>query len=63
MLLSTLFGIKSLQSSLLIDFRGLIILLVLVLTGLILNLVLKKKPSPIIMILISAGLGMIIYSI
>ena len=40
-----------------------IILAVLVAIALTFQKVRKKKPSPILMILISAGLGMILYSV
>jgi hypothetical protein len=45
-----------------LDARGMIILGILVAIALIFQKVRKKKPSPILMILISAGLGMILYS-
>lgn len=63
MLLSTVFGFTSLSGGFDIDLRGLAILVVLVATALIFKKIKKKKPSPIMMIIISAGLGMLIYSI
>ncbi len=63
MLLSVLFGISTLESSFAPDVRGLILFALLLLLAFIFKKVKKKKPSPILMILISAGLGMIFYSI
>lgn len=56
--LSTMLGITTVSSSMMVDFRGLFILGVLIMV----SFVFKKKPSPIIMILLSAGLGMTLYS-
>lgn len=63
MLLGTLFKISTLDSTPSPDWRGLIILALLVAGSLVYKAIKKKKPSPIVMILISAGLGMIFYSI
>ena len=63
MLLSTVFGFTTFSGGLDIDLRGLAILAVLVAIALIFKKIKKKKPSPIMMIIISAGLGMLIYSI
>ena len=63
MLLSTLFGFKNVNTSFAPDLRGICIFGVLVLIAVIYKKAKKKKPSPILMILISAGLGMIAYSI
>lgn len=63
MALGTLLNFTTLKSVISIDLRGVIILAVLVCISLMWKKVKKKKPSPIIMILISAGLGMILYSI
>ncbi len=63
MLISTLFGTTTIGNTFTIDYKGIIILAILVLTALVFKKVIKKKPSPILMILISAGLGMILYSI
>ena len=63
MLLSTLLGITSVGDAVAPDTRGIIILAVLVAIALIFKKIKKKKPSPILMILISAGLGMLLYSI
>lgn len=62
MLLSTLTGIKALSASTLdIDVAGIIIFAVLLAIAFVFKKIKKKKPSPIVMILISAGLGMIFY--
>lgn len=62
MLLSTLTGIKALSASTLdIDVAGIIIFAVLLTIAFVFKKIKKKKPSPIVMILISAGLGMIFY--
>jgi chromate transporter len=62
MALSTLLDITTLRGGCALDARGMIILGILVAIALIFQKVRKKKPSPILMILISAGLGMILYS-
>lgn len=59
--INTLFSID--DSGMSADIRGLIILGILVLIGFAGKKILKKKPSPIIMILISAGLGIALYSL
>ena len=63
MALRTLLGIADLSSSLKVDFRGIAILAVLFLVATITTKIKKKKPSPILLILLSAGLGMLLYSI
>ena len=63
MLLSTLLGVTTLSSGVTPDLRGIIIFAILVVIALIFKKLTKKKPSPILMILISAGLGMLLYSI
>ncbi len=63
MLMSTLIGIKNISDTVSVDFRGIIILAVLIGTGIITKQVFKKKTSPVLMILLSAGLGMVLYSI
>ena len=63
MALSTLLGFTTISSSFAPDLRGIIILAILVAIALLFKKLKKKKPSPILMILISAGLGMILYSI
>jgi len=63
MALSTLFDFTTHNSGISPDFKGLIILAVLVMISLIFKKIKKKKPSPILMILLSAGLGILLYSI
>lgn len=63
MLLSTLFKISTFSSTVTPDWRGVIIFALLVSGSLAYKRIKKKKPSPIVMILISAGLGMLIYAI
>ncbi len=63
LLLSTVFGIKDLSSSPSVDFRGLIILVILIAAAFCSKKILHRKPSPILMIILSALLGMAVYSI
>jgi chromate transporter len=63
MFFSILFDFSTLESTFAPDLRGLILLAILVLVAFVFKRIKKKKPSPILMILISAGLGMILYSI
>ena len=63
MLLSTLLGITTVNGGFAPDVRGILILAILVAIALIFQKIKRRKPSPILMILISAGLGMLIYSI
>ena len=58
---STLLSFTTLTGGFAPDVRGFIILAILVAVALVFKKI--KKPSPILMILISAGLGMLIYSI
>ena len=59
MALSTLLDITTLRGGCALDARGMIILGILVAIALIFQKVRKKKPSPILMILISAGLAIV----
>ena len=61
MLLSTLFGFTDLKGGFGIDLNGILILSLLVLFGLGFSHIKRKKPSPILIILIAAGLGMLLY--
>ena len=61
--LSTLLHITTVWGGVTLDVRGLVILAILISIALVYKKARKKKPSPILMILISAGLGMILYSI
>ena len=63
MLLRTLLGITTVTGGFSPDVRGIVILAILVTVSMVFKKLKKKKPSPILMILISAGLGMLIYSI
>ncbi|MBQ7387660.1 MAG: chromate transporter [Clostridia bacterium] len=63
MFMSTAIGFGGIGDTLAIDFKGIIIFAILIAITVVAKLAFKKKPSPILMILISAGLGMLIYSI
>lgn len=63
MALSTLLGFTNAYSGFRTDVKGIIILAILVFIVFIFKKITNKKPSPILMILISAGLGMLLYSI
>lgn len=63
MLLGNLAGIKTYNSSVDLNLPGIIIFAILIASSLIWKKWKHKAPSPIIMILISAGLGMIFYPI
>ena len=63
MFITTIMGFGGMGSALSVDHKGLVIFAVLVAISLTAKRAFRKKPAPIVMILISAGLGMIIYSI
>ena len=63
LLMSTLLDFKTVESQIIPDVRGLIIFAVIAATAIISKKIRKKPLSPILLILISAGLGMIAYSI
>ena len=63
LLLSTLLGITTVDGGFTPDVRAIIIFAILVALSLVWKKLKKKKPSPILMILISAGLGMVFYSV
>jgi chromate transporter len=63
MALSTLLHVTTLTGGIAPDLRAIAILALLVTIALVFQKIKKKKPSPIVMILISAGLGMILYSL
>ena len=63
MLMSTVIGISNIGDTFTVDFKGIIIFALLIAIAVISKLVFKKKPSPILMIIISAGLGMLTYSL
>jgi chromate transporter len=62
MLLSKVIGIYGIGDALNIDFKGIIIFAILITISVVVKLVFNKKPSPILMIIISSGLGMLMYS-
>ena len=61
--LRAIFGVTSVSGGFAFNYKGLIILAVLVAVGLGSKYLLKKKMSPIITILISAGLGILLYGV
>ena len=63
MALSTLLNVTTVWGNFTPDLRGLIILALLISVAFVFKKIRKKKPSPILMILISAALGMILYSV
>ena len=63
MALSTLLNFTTLWGGVAVDFKGIVILAILVTIASIFKKIKRKKLSPIVMILISAGLGMVLYSI
>ena len=63
MALSTLLRVKTMADRVSPDIRGLVILAILASVAFVFQKVRKKKPSPIAMILLSAGLGVLLYSI
>ena len=63
MALSGLLGLSTIGSSIKMDIRGMIILTILVAITFVWKKIKKKKPSSIFMILLSAILGMVFYSI
>ena len=63
MALGTLLNFTTLSGGMMPDIKAIIILAILVLIAFVFKKIRKKKPSPILMILISAGLGMLLYSL
>ena len=63
MLMSAAIGLGVIGDTPAIDLKGIIIFAVLIAITVVAKLAFKKKPSPIPMILISAGLGMLMYSV
>ena len=63
MFMSTAIGFGGIGDTLAIDFNGIIIFAILILISIVAKLAFKKKPTPILMIIISAGLGMLMYSL
>ena len=62
LLLSTLLGITTLRGGVTLDGRGILLFAILIIIAFFTKMYKKKKPSPILMILLSAGLGMLLYS-
>lgn len=60
--LNTLLGLKSVFSGFSPDFKGMIILAIILSISLIFKKIKKKKASPIFLLIISAGLGILFYS-
>ncbi|MBO5946069.1 MAG: chromate transporter [Clostridia bacterium] len=63
MLLSLVFGIKTIDSTFSFDYKGLVILAVVAVLALVYSKLRKKAASPIILILISGALGVILYGV
>lgn len=63
MMLSTIFGFSKLGDTMTIDYKGIIIFAVLVVIYFVVKKFKKKELSPIILILISAVLGMLMYGL
>ena len=63
MLMSTLFSFKSMDNTPIPDIKGLMIFAVIALTAVISKKIRKKPLSPILLILMSAGLGMVLYAV
>ena len=61
--LRSIFGIGSVSDAFAFDYKALVILVLLIGIGLGSKYLLKKKASPIVMIAISAGLGMLLYGV
>ena len=63
MALSTLLGLVTIGGGAAPDWKGIAIFAILIAVALLTKKLRGKKPSPILMILFSAGLGMLLYSI
>lgn len=63
MFLNVLFALKTVDSAVRFDYKALIILGVLTAVFLLIKKFVKKSPSPIVLILISAGLGVLLYGV
>ena len=62
MFLKTLLSVGNIGDAVSVDLRGLVILAILAVIHIVWRKLRKKRPSPILMILISAGLGLAFYS-
>ncbi len=63
MIISNLFAISRITDSFSFDYKALIILAIIVALPILCKLIIKKKPSPIILIIISAVLGILFYGL
>lgn len=63
MIISNLFAISRITDSFSFDYKALIILAIIVALPILCKLITKKKPSPIILIIISAVLGILFYGL
>ena len=63
LIVSLVFGIKTVESSFSFDYVSLIIFGVVLGASIVYKLIAKKELSPIILIIVSAGLGMALYSL
>ena len=61
MFMSTVIGFANYNDTISVDITGILIFAILLAIGLIAKLAFKSKPSPILMILISAGLGIVMH--
>lgn len=61
MLMSMALGFGHLGDSIAVDLKGIILFALLVAIATVAKMIWKKKPSPILMIVISAGLGLLLY--
>jgi hypothetical protein len=61
--MNTVFNLKTVGSAITLDVKGLTVFAIIVAVALIFKKVRKKPISPILLILISAGLGMVVYSV
>lgn len=63
MFVSNMLGFANIGDAVAVDFKGLIIFAIIVVVALAAKILFEKKPSPILMILFSAILGMLFYGI
>ena len=63
MFMSTAIGFSSIDDTLEIDYKGIMIFAILIAISAVAKSLFKKKTSPILLIFMSAGLGMLIYSL
>ncbi len=63
MFISVVFGIKTIKSSFNFDYKALVIFALVVITSIVYKKLSRKKISPILLIIISAGLGMLFYGV